>query len=142
MEKDSYQISNSISEICLSKFSKEYSKKLLSDKDRAKDGMSLLTYLCNKFKILPIRGLILLDKPRKKSGRATTFGYYIPNKREIYIYNLTATTQKKVSIKCFYDTLLHEFMHHYDHTKLNLSKSPHTRGFYMRITDLKNKLSV
>lgn len=141
MESNNYQLSNKINEVCLNKFSKEYTKRLLSDKNRLTDSINLLNYLCNKFKIPPIKKLVLLNKPRKKKGNATTFGYYVINKQEIYIYNLTAITQKEISIKCFYDTLLHEFMHHYDHTKLKLHESLHTRGFYLRITDLKNKIT-
>lgn len=53
MEKNSYQLSNKINEVCLNKFSKEYSKKLLSDKDRLNDSINLLNYLCNKFTIPP-----------------------------------------------------------------------------------------
>lgn len=141
MEKNSYQLSNKINEVCLNKFSKEYSKKLLSDKDRLNDSINLLNYLCNKFKIPPIKKMVLLNKPRKKNKNTTTFGYYVVNKQEIYIYNLTAITKKEISIKCLYETLLHEFMHHYDRTKLKLLESPHTKGFYFRITDLKNKIT-
>ena len=141
MEKNSYQLSNKINEVCLNKFSKEYSKKLLSDKDRLNDSINLLNYLCNKFKIPPIKKIVLLNKPRKKNKNTTTFGYYVVNKQEIYIYNLTAITKKEISIKCLYETLLHEFMHHYDHTKLKLLDSSHTKGFYFRITDLKNKIT-
>lgn len=141
MKQNSYHLSNKINEVCLKKFSKEYSKKLLSDKNRLNDGLNLLNYLCSKFKILPIKKLVVLNKPRNKKGNATIFGYYVIDKHEIYIYNLTAITQKEITIKCFYDTLLHEFMHHYDHTKLKLHESLHTRGFYLRITDLKNKIT-
>lgn len=136
-----YNKSNKVIEVALNKFTKSYSTKLLSDKDRLKDSIKLLNYLCDKFKISPIKRIVVLNKSRKKIRNGEIHGYYIPNKQEIYIYNLTATTKKEVSIKCFYDTLLHEFMHHYDYTKLHLNESLHTSGFYKRITDLKNKIT-
>lgn len=141
MKADNYTKSNDITEVTLNRFNKAYSNKLLSDKNRLKDSLELIKYLCDKFKITPIKRIIILDKPRKKINRGEIHGYYIPIKNEIYIYNLTASTKKEVSIKCFYDTLLHEFMHHYDFTKLQLTESPHTSGFYKRITDLKNKIT-
>ena len=69
------------------------------------------------------------------------YGRYMINLNTIEIFNLTAMTKKPVAIKTMYDTLLHEFMHHYDFTKLKLSESLHTKGFAMRISDLKKKLA-
>ena len=107
-------------------------------------GQKLLNYLCDKYKIARIP-LIVLDTPQKGNGKCKTLGYYrvIPMLKigqSITIYNLTAVKKKVVSIKVFTDTLLHEFMHHYDTEYLKI-ESAHTAGFYKRITDLKNKLS-
>lgn len=84
--------------------------------------------------------LTVLNKPQRKKVNGKTLGFYTVGRNYITIYNLTATTQKTVSIKTFYDTLLHEFMHHYDYKVLKLENSLHTSGFYQRISDLKNKL--
>lgn len=84
--------------------------------------------------------LTVLNKPQRKKANGKTLGFYTVGRHHITIYNLTATTQKTVSIKTFYDTLLHEFMHHYDYKVLKLENSLHTSGFYQRISDLKNKL--
>ena len=59
---------------------------------------------------------------------------------QITIYNKTAVKGDVISIKAFYDTLLHEFIHHYDYEVLKLDRSIHSAGFYKRISDLKNKL--
>ena len=47
---------------------------------------------------------------------------------------------KVVAGKTFFDTLIHEFMHHLDRTLLRISSTPHSPGFYSRIDDLKRKL--
>ena len=49
------------------------------------------------------------------------------------IYNTTTKTKKTIAIKTFYETLLHEFIHHYDIVGLKLGDSLHTSGFYKRI---------
>lgn len=141
METNVYNKSNEVTEVALKRFDKNYSKKLLNDTNRLKDGFELLNYLCDKFKIAPIKHLIIWDKPRKQVRNGQLYGYYVRNSREIYIYNKTAKTNKTIAIKRFYETLLHEFIHHYDFEKLKLSDSPHTRGFYKRLSDLMKKIS-
>ena len=44
--------------------------------------------------------------------------------------------------KVFLETLLHEWVHHYDFTGLELDRSPHTSGFFNRIRDLAETLGV
>jgi len=44
--------------------------------------------------------------------------------------------------KVFLETLLHEWVHHYDFTGLQLDRSPHTSGFFNRIHDLAETLGV
>lgn len=78
----------------------------------------------------------------KKSGGRVVFrqyGYYKPGSKYIYINNKTAVRGQTLAAKTFLNTLLHEWMHHYDHCKLGLN-SIHTRGFYSRLKDLQNKL--
>lgn len=139
----SYIKSNEIIEVKLKAFKNSFSKDIIlcgeSITDRQKVSQKCLNYLCDKFKIEKVK-LTVLNKPQRKKANGKTLGFYTVGRNHITIYNLTATTQKTVSIKTFYDTLLHEFMHHYDYKVLKLENSLHTSGFYQRISDLKNKL--
>ena len=141
---NNYEISNSIENIHLNSFKSVYSESLLNSGDdivkRQKRAEILLRYLCVKFKINDVT-LCVTNKPRPRKGRMQINGLYVVNKEHIIIYNTTSKTNKTISIKTFYDTLLHEFIHHYDYKVLGLTDSLHTKGFYKRITDLKNKLS-
>lgn len=140
-----YKESNTATTVVYERFRKEDYARLLSDRDRAKDGQRLLDYLCDKYSIPRVR-LQVISRPqpnRRQGGRLKmkTFGDYNRASQTIRIFNLTAVKQQVVSIKVFAETLLHEFMHHYDINYLKLSDTPHTKGFYMRISDLQRKLS-
>ncbi len=78
---------------------------------------------------------------KKRGGRVSfkQYGYYKPDTRYIYIHNRTAVRGQILAAKTFVDTLLHEWMHHYDSVKLGLN-SIHTAGFYARLKDIKTKL--
>jgi len=80
---------------------------------------------------------------KKKNGRLVykRYGYYKPDEKYIFIQNRTAVRGQPLAAKTFIDTLLHEWMHHYDSVKLGLN-SIHTKGFYLRIKDLKKKLGL
>ena len=52
----------------------------------------------------------------------------------------TAVRRKVCAFKTYLNTLAHEFMHHYDHQRLQLDASFHTRGFYQRVRDLVGQL--
>lgn len=144
VEEKIYNESNKIVAVRLNKFSSEYSSKILkcseSAEERLKAGQMLLDYLCNKFKCQKVR-LTIANAPRLQRGRTQFYGWYVPTEMRIRIYNVTAKTAKPVSIKSFYGTLLHEFIHHYDFVVLGFTSSPHTAGFYKRISDLQEKLS-
>lgn len=143
-----YEQSNSITEVALKRFRSDLSHNFLNCgttiNERQKVAQTLLNYLCEKFKIasciVEVKNKPQLHSTRNGKLRSKTYGRYYPHKNYIEIFNLTAMTRKPVAIKTMYDTLLHEFMHHYDFTKLKLSESPHTKGFYARISDLKEKL--
>ncbi len=144
----SYEKSNSITSVSLNKFRKAEYERLLacgeSESERQEASQRLLDYLCEKFGMPEVRVNVTLKKQlyRKTlhNGNVTTYGYYKPLSRTIKIYNHTAKIGKVVAIKKFTETLLHEFMHHYDHCYLNIADSPHTTGFYKRISDLERKL--
>jgi len=81
--------------------------------------------------------------------RSKTYGYYRcrfdsgeVTAARIRIYHRTAVRQQVISPKVFVNTLLHEWVHHYDFAGLRLSRSPHTAGFYARLRSLADALSV
>lgn len=137
-----YEKSNNTLEVAYSRLSsKEYTNLLNNHNNRQQSGQKLLDYLCNKYKIARIP-LIVTNTPRRCQGNGQTYGFYrVCGKRgiSITIYNKTAKTGQEVAIKTFANTLLHEFIHHYDTTYLDIV-STHTTGFYKRIADLKRKL--
>ena len=148
MIASAYEKSNSITEVALKRFRATEANNFLAAKelcnDREKRAQKLVNYLCDKFGI-PSCNVIISNKRQNhvtRNGKLIkkVYGRYMINLNTIEIFNLTAMTKKPVAIKTMYDTLLHEFMHHYDFTKLKLSESLHTKGFYARISDLKEKL--
>ena len=52
----------------------------------------------------------------------------------------TAVRHKVFAFKTFLRTVIHEYVHWYDHRKLNLGASFHTSGFYQRVRDLYTQL--
>ena len=118
-------------------------------KDRLIHGQKIIDKVCKLLSIPSVK-LKVLDKPQlhrnMKSGKlkSKTLGlYWHIGKvgKNITIYNLTAKTQKIVSGKVFFHTLLHEICHHIDCAKFGFTSSPHTSGFYSRINDLYKKFS-
>jgi len=69
------------------------------------------------------------------------YGSYQPSSRTIKISNRTAARGQILAPKSFLDTLLHEWVHHYDTYKLKIN-SIHSKGFYERLNDLKSKLQI
>lgn len=145
---EDYLRSNKEECVYLNKFSKKYSNKLLglsndsSNNTRKCEAQNLINYLCDKYKIKRV-SVFIYDKKRPCKGNKQVYGRYIrignvPDK--IVIYNRTAKRGDIISIKECFDTLLHEFIHHYDYEVLNMIVSTHTSGFYKRISDLKKKL--
>lgn len=108
--------------------------------ERANCALALSNYLSDKFG-LPYVSVCVKEMKRKKNGKAEVHGLYDPNTKGITIYNLTAVKGNPISIGQFFDTLLHEYMHHYDRYALHLYNSPHTKGFYLRVAELKNRLT-
>jgi len=108
-------------------------------------GEQLLDELCDASKI-DIINLKISDTNqyhKKRNGRVVfkQYGYYRPQSNYIYIQNKTAVRGQILAPKTFIDTLLHEWLHHYDTKKLKLN-SIHTKGFYLRLKDLKQKLGL
>ena len=81
--------------------------------------------------------------------QSKTYGYYNCSFRDgavsgarIRIYHRTAVRQQVIAPKVFLNTVLHEWMHHYDFAALELDRSPHTAGFYTRLRVLADELDV
>ncbi len=107
-------------------------------------GQKLLNTMCARLRISPVR-LHVQDKnqPHKKLGGRLAYkeyGAYYLDDQVIRIANLTAVRGQIVAGKTFFDTLVHEFMHHLDRKLLRIHSTPHSPGFYNRIDDLKRKL--
>jgi len=114
-------------------------------KERQRLGEMLLDELSDTAQI-DIVNLKISDTNQyhKKSNNRVVFkqyGYYRPKSNYIYIQNKTAVRGQLLAAKTFIDTLLHEWLHHYDTHKLKLN-SIHTKGFYLRLNDLKEKLGL
>ena len=120
---------------------------------REAKGQALLDVL-NAAAGLPPCRLAVVPRPqmhRTRGGRLEqkTYGYYrcdwnggTVRRGAIRIYNLTAIRQQVLSPKVFLETLLHEWVHHYDFAGLRLDRSPHTSGFYARVRALAEILGV
>jgi hypothetical protein len=119
---------------------------------RQEKGQRLLDVLDEAAELPPCK-LTVVDRPQRHRTRGgklelKTYGYYRiaweqrPQKGTIRIYNLTAIRQQILAPKVFLETLLHEWVHHYDFTGLQLDRSPHTSGFFARIRDLAETLGV
>ena len=81
--------------------------------------------------------------------QSKTYGYYRCSSRDgavadarIRIYHRTAVRQQVIAPKVFLNTVLHEWLHHYDFAGLRLARSPHTSGFYARLRALADALDV
>lgn len=150
LETKDYERSNKIETVALNKFSKKEFAKMLASKDtttdRQKNAQALCDYLNEKFG-MPSCKVIVTDKAQphatnaRGSLKSKELGNYRTTSMVITLYNKTAIQKKTVAIKTLTDVLLHEYIHHYDMTYLKLGASPHTSGFYKRISDLKSKLS-
>ena len=122
-----------------------YAKRLLSSTDASERqalGQSLLNEISRTLSI-PAPQLNINDKRQNhslKNGKLMrkTYGTYKAGK--ITISNKTAIREAVLAPKTFLDTLIHEFMHHYDYEALKFPSSLHTAGFYYRLGDVMKKL--
>jgi hypothetical protein len=102
-------------------------------------GVALLKNL-SEFHGIPVPGLRVLGvRPHKVVSGVCTyqlFGDYTPATQRIRVWMRTAIREKVSSPKALLNTLLHEFCHHLDCTRLGWPQSYHTRGFFTRIDHL------
>ena len=92
--------------------------------------------LLSKIFIVPQKALSLLDKPRPHSRdergrvRGELFGS-CASMGNIRIYLRTAAREQPTAFKTFFNTLVHEWVHHYDFEALG--DTIHCAGFYERV---------
>ena len=102
-------------------------------------GTALLAEL-SAFHRVPVPPLRVLGvRPHKVTAGVCTyqlFGDYTPSTQRIRVWMRTAIREKVSSPKALLNTLLHEFCHHLDCTRLGCPQSFHTRGFFARIDQL------
>ncbi len=148
--KSNYERSNAVLsvDIRISSRMKLLTQKILQSNTtvrRQKLSSLLVQELCTGTNIGPVKVKISDKKQyhKKSKGRVVyrQYGYYKSDTKYIYINNRTAVQQKILAQKTFLDTLLHEWLHHYDSEYLKLD-SIHTTGFYTRLKDLKGKLGM
>ena len=108
-------------------------------------GENLLKSLSDDAKVSHVKLKISATRQwsKKRVGRTVfkLYGYYRTKTKYVYIQNLTSVRGKPVAAKTFLNTLIHEWLHHYDTEKLKLH-SIHTKGFYLRLSSLKDSLSL
>ncbi len=106
-------------------------------------GDRLLEALAAFYRV-PVPTLRVLGvRPHRVSQGVCTyqlFGDYTPSTQRIRVWMRTAIRQKVSSPKALLNTLLHEFCHHLDATRLACPQSFHTRGFFVRIDHLYHHL--
>lgn len=132
------------------KFNKKFKNDIISENhttadSRRKYGEKLIKTVCDAFNV-PVIDLKVkdLNQPhRDRNGKLSrkTLGQYTfcrSTGRNIVIWNNTAKLGKTVSGKTFFNTLIHELCHHLDITLFKFSDSPHTSGFYKRISHLES----
>ena len=132
----------------VSENSKMFVKILLDSQnefDRQKFGEALLDELSDAAQIdivkIKISSARQSHKRRDNKIVSKQYGYYKPKENYIFIHNRTAARGQILAPKTFLDTLLHEWMHHYDFRRLKLN-SIHSLGFYKRLGHLKEMLGI
>lgn len=147
-KKRNYTKSNKILAVdaYISRDAKSLARELLKSKgtkERQSLASNILEELSNLAEITPVTVKISDSKQwhKKRGGKVAfkQYGYYKPGTKYIYITNRTAVRGQILAPKTFLDTLLHEWLHHYDTERLKLD-SIHTAGFYARLKDLKEKI--
>jgi hypothetical protein len=105
----------------------------------ARASAELLGALSVFYGVTPPPVAVLGVRPHKVTSGVCTyqlFGDYTPATQRIRVWMRTAIRAQVSSPKALLNTLLHEFCHHLDCTRLKCPESFHTRGFYWRIDHL------
>ena len=141
--KKRYIKSNNFLTVDYNDFSHEEYQALLHSGSKAENrkaaAQKLIEYLCNKYEI-PRCTVWVADRMRPTRRGGTYWGIYYGWNRVITIFN-NMDFMRPCDIRTFINTLLHEFMHHYDYYYLGLRDSVHCVGFDSRVRDLRRKLA-
>jgi len=109
------------------------------DRSRVKGATQVVLDLLCEAASIPLARLKLKDSAdaRFRSGKAVWKLYGTCDRDGLITVAFRTAVQRKVfAFRTFLNTVVHEFMHHYDHRKLKLAASFHTSGFYRRVRDL------
>ena len=101
----------------------------------------LIHGLTTALEIPPVRVEVLAARPHAKWGEL--HGLYTTNPRQapkIQLWMRTAKQHRVVAFRTYLRTMLHEVGHHLDYTRLGLTDSLHTEGFYKRESSLFHQL--
>ena len=142
-----YRKSNSIKDTLFqpNTVATHYTKKLLTSTDASERqvlGQGLLEEMSRSLSI-PVPQLTVNDKRQNhslKDGKLKRKVYGTYKAGNIVISNKTAIREAVLAPKTFLDTLVHEFMHHYDYEILKFPTNLRTAGFYYRLGDVMKKL--
>lgn len=144
---DDYAVSNSVYAVSHGKFETDAYRKILANEgDRVQLSLELVKHLCEEF-CIPVPEVIVAKKYRPKPGTIEIRGTIkkIGDRHRITVYNYATRgavkAGRQIPADQFLETLIHEFIHYYDHKVLGLSRSCHTGGFYARTRDLALKLA-
>ena len=148
-----YETSNSIEniDINISSTARSLYRQLLQCGESAKERQLVANKLCIELckcfgmkKHVEVRICNVAQDSKTVNGVCVrkTMGKYIVSQNMVVVFNKTAVRKQVVAIKSFTDTLLHEFVHYLDFHFYKFRESPHTSGFYKRITSLKNLLNL
>ena len=103
----------------------------------ASGAQGLVDVLCDEF-VLGRKRVALRDEPRphKRRGGRIVFELHgrCRMRGSIEIFARTAAQERPVALKTLLETLLHEFVHHYDFDAFGASV--HCSGFYERLGQL------
>ena len=102
-------------------------------------GDELLAALATFYRVPAPPLQVLGVRPHRVTAGVCTyqlFGDYTPSTHRIRVWMRTAIRRQVSSPKALLNTLLHEFCHHLDATRLSCPQSFHTRGFFARIDHL------
>lgn len=149
-EKKAYQVSNSLESVNFA-VTPSMRRKVEDlalwlaegDKSRVKAAtQNVLDLLCAAAEVTPARLKLKDTAYAKFRGGKAVWKLYGTCERDgtITVAFRTAVRRQVFAFKTFLNTVVHEFMHHYDAHKLILAASFHTSGFYRRVRDLRLRL--
>lgn len=104
---------------------------------------SLLDALAAKARVAPATLRLREAAAAKFRGGRAVWKLYGTCERDgtITVSYRTAVQRKVFAYRTFLDTLVHEFLHHFDHHGLRLAASFHTSGFYRRVRTIVDQLA-